>query len=150
MITKIGKEKLEKELEELKKELRRTVEERAKAAAEGDLRENSAYLFYGERAEVLRSQIAQVEADLKAAKIQSVPSQVETVSFGHSVRIRFENDNRELLITLVGKNDARIKPDWISLESPLGIALLGKKKSDKVLVNDQPVIILEITIADLG
>jgi transcription elongation GreA/GreB family factor len=48
VITKQGKLQLEKDLQTLRDELRRTVEERSKAAAEGDLKENSAYIFLGE------------------------------------------------------------------------------------------------------
>lgn len=149
MITKLGKAKLEADIQSLEAELRRTVEERAKAAAEGDLRENSAYIFYGERAEVLRSQIAQAKADLKAAVVQSPPAQNTTVSFGHQVSVRFLADNRELTIVLVGKNDSSLRPGWISIDSPLGLALLGHHIGDTVIVNDQPITIKSITVADI-
>ena len=149
MITKLGKLQLENQIKELRRELTRTVEERAKAAYEGDLKENSAYIFLGERAEVLRSQIVEAEEDLKKAVIQPIFSDTNTISFGHCVSLRFESDKREITITLVGKNDARLKPGWISVESPLGIALKGKKKMDQVTVNDQLVTILDITAGDL-
>jgi transcription elongation factor GreA len=149
MITKLGKEKLEAEIAELKEELNRTFEERNKAAAEGDLSENSAYIFYGERALVLSTQIDQAISDLKESVVQKAPIQTEVVTFGHKVKIFFENDQREMVVTLVGKNDARLKPDWISDESPLGIALLNKHKLDKILVNEQPVTILEISIGGI-
>jgi len=149
MITKLGKEKLEAEIAELKEELNRTFEERNKAAAEGDLSENSAYIFYGERALVLSTQIDQAVSDLKGAKVAEVPTQNEIVSFGHKVKILFENDEREMVITLVSENDARLKPNWISCESPLGMALLNKRKLDKVLVNEQMVTILEISAGEI-
>ena len=53
MITKLGKQKLEEQIAELQKELERTYKQRNEAAAEGDLKENSAYIFLGERALVL-------------------------------------------------------------------------------------------------
>jgi transcription elongation GreA/GreB family factor len=149
MITKLGKQKLEEQIVELEKELTRTFEERNKAAAEGDLKENSAYIFMGERAQVLFTQIDEAKADLKSSVVQAAPNQTEIISFGHKVTIFFENDKRQLVITVVGKNDARLKPDWISCESPLGVALLNKRKSDKVLVNDQPVTILDIEIGEI-
>jgi transcription elongation factor GreA len=150
MITRLGKLKLEQDIAELEKELARTFEERSKAAAEGDLKENSAYILMGERAQVLFSQIDQAKSDLKQSSVQEAPTQTEIVSFGHKVTIRFENDQRQLTVTLVGKSDARLKPDWISCESPLGIAIINRKKSDKVSVNDQPVTILEIEIGDIS
>ncbi len=149
MITKLGKIKLEEQLHELEQELQRTSEERGKAAAEGDLKENSAYIFLGERAEVLRSQIAQIKEDLKTSVVLPAPTQTETVGFGHRLKVRFEQDGREITITLVGKNDGRIKPDWISIESPIGIAVLGKKKLDKVIVNDNVVTIIDISVGEI-
>ncbi len=149
MITKLGRQKLEEQLQKLQDELNRTCEDRGKAAEEGDLKENSAYIFLGERALVLYSQIDQVKADLKASVVQLAPTQTETVVFGSRVKIRFNSDDRQMDITLVGKNDSNLKPGWISCESPLGLALLNKHQSDQVLVNDQPVTILEISIGEI-
>jgi len=149
MITKLGKENLEKQIKDLKKELERTYKQRNEAAAEGDLKENSAYIFMGERAGVLQTQIDEAMMDLKEAVIQSAPDQCETIVFGSKVSILFESDQRNLIITLVGKNDARLKSDWISIQSPIGEALLGKKKSDKVVVNDQTVIVMDISIGEI-
>lgn len=149
MITKIGKAKLEKDIAELKLELERTYEERSKAAAEGDLKENSAYIFMGERAQVLNTQISEAQDDLNMAVLKSAPTHTDFIEFGHKVKVFFEQDKRELVITLVGKNDARLKPDWISFQSPIGQALLGKKKTDKVQVNDQTVTILDISIGEI-
>lgn len=149
MITKLGKQKLEQRIVELKEELRRTYQQRSEAAAEGDLKENSAYIFAGERANVLNSQIEDAVAELKESVVQTAPTQNKKVAFGHRVTLRFENDKRQLIITLVGKNDARLKPDWISIDSPLGLAIINRKLLDTVMVNDQPVTILEITVGDI-
>jgi transcription elongation factor GreA len=149
MITKLGKQNLEKQIKDLKKELERTYKQRNEAAAEGDLKENSAYIFMGERAGVLQSQIDEAMDDLKISVIQEAPNQCNTICFGHLVSVLFEEDQRNLTLTLVGKNDARLKEGWISIESPIGQALLGKKKSDKVLVNGQTVAVIDITIGEI-
>lgn len=149
MITKLGKENLEKEIKNLQKELERTYKQRNEAAAEGDLKENSAYIFMGERATVLNSQISEAIDDLKQAVIQTAPTQCDVISFGHQVSLCFEEDQRNMIITLVGKNDARLKTDWISVNSPIGEALLGKKKSDKITVNGQTVTIINISIGEI-
>ena len=149
MITKLGKENLEKEIKSLQKELERTYKQRNEAAAEGDLKENSAYIFMGERANVLNSQISEAVEDLKQAVVQTAPIQCNTICFGHQVSVIFESDKRKLTFTLVGKNDARLKPNWISIKSPIGEALIGKKKNDKVLVNDQFVTITDISIGEI-
>ena len=54
-----------------------------------------------------------------------------------------------MTLTLVGKNDARLKPDWISIKSPMGETLLGKKKLDKIIVNDQVITITDISIGEI-
>lgn len=149
MITKLGKKKLEEKLALLKEELLATYEKRSEAAAEGDLKENSAYIFYGERSHVLNAQIDEVKTDLKLSIVTSAPAQSKTIVFGSKVSLRFENDQRVETFVLVGKNDARLFPDWISCESPLGIALLNHKKEDSVEVNGQMVLIQEIAVGNI-
>jgi transcription elongation factor GreA len=149
MITKFGKQKLEERFRQLNEEYNRTLEDRGKAAEEGDLKENSAYIFLGERAQVLSSQIAEIKEDLEKSKVQSTPTQTDTVVFGSKIKIKFESDGREMEITLVGKNDSSLKPNWISCDSPLGIALMNQTKNSQVLVNDQPVTILDISIGEI-
>lgn len=114
-----------------------------------DLKENSAYIAYGEQSHVLNAQIIELIEDLKSSVVVSAPTQTDTVVFGSKITVRFENDGRVNTFVLVGKNDARIFPDWISIESPLGIATLNHKKGDKVEVNDQKVSILDITIGNI-
>ena len=149
MITKLGKQNLEKQIKDLQIELDRTYKLRNEAAAEGDLKENSAYIFMGERAVVLNSQISEAIDDLKQAVVQPAPTQCDQICFGHKVSLLFEEDKRNLTITLVGKNDARLKPNWISIQSPIGEALLGKKKSDKVVVNGNTVAIINISVGEI-
>lgn len=149
MITKLGKERLKEQLEKLQEELSQTCEQRGIAAEGGDLKENSAYIYLGEKALVLYSQIDQVKADLRESVVQPAPTQNDTVEFGSRLKIKFESDNRDMDIVLVGKNDAHLKPEWISCDSPLGLALLGKHKSDQVSVNNQPVTIFDISIGDI-
>ncbi|MFA5894286.1 MAG: GreA/GreB family elongation factor [Candidatus Shapirobacteria bacterium] len=150
LITNLGLSQLKKNLVELKKELVRTFDERSAAAAEGDLKENSAYIFMTERAHVLQSQIDQTSADIKEAVVIVPPKDTHKVALGHQVKVLFKNDNRQLTLTLVGKNDNALKPGWISADSPLGIAILGRPAGTIVSVNDQPVSILEITIGDIS
>lgn len=149
MITKLGKEQLKEHLSRLQVELSQTCEQRGVAAEGGDLKENSAYIYLGEKALVLYSQIDQVKADLRESIVQFAPTQNHTVDFGSRLKIKFETDDRKMDIVLVGKNDAHLKPEWISCDSPLGLALLGKHNLDKVLVNGQPVTILDISIGDI-
>jgi len=149
MITKLGKQKLEEKIALLKEELSDVYKKRSEAAEEGDLKENSAYIFYGEQSHVLNSQIYELITDLRSSAVIGPPAQTDTVVFGSKVTVRFENDKRVSTFVFVGKNDSRLLPDWISLESPLGIALLGKKKGDSVDVNGQLVSILDISVGNI-
>lgn len=149
-ITSLGLSKLKEHLKDLKQELVRTFDERSAAAAEGDLKENSAYIFMTERAHVLQSQIDKASADIKDASVIVPPQDTHKVALGHQVKVFFKNDNRELTLTLVGKNDNALKPGWISTDSPLGIAILDRPAGTIVSVNDQSVSILEITLGDIS
>jgi len=149
MITKLGKQKLEEKIVILNEELRLTYEKRAEAAAEGDLKENSAYIFYGEQSHVLNAQITEAKTDLKSSVVVGPPTQTNTVVFGSKVTVRFESDKRLMTFVLVGKNDARLLPDWISCDSPLGIAILNRKKGDLTEVNGQQVSILDISTGNI-
>ncbi len=148
MITKIGKTRLEAELTRLKTELDRTLVERALAAKEGDLKENSAYISLGEQAELLRSQIIDYSGDLQKAKIINPPTSANKVELGHWVELEFA-DGKKLKICPVGEHDSSIKPGWISLNSPLAISLMGKKVGESGEVNGRPYKVLSIEIADL-
>jgi len=149
MITKIGKQKLEENLEKLRQELSKVGHKRGQAAAGGDLKENSAYIFLTEKARFIYCQIEEIMTDLKKAVVQKPPDHTDFVCFGHQVSILYENDKTQKTLTLVGKNDARLFPDWISYETPIGQALMGKKTGDRMMINNQPVKILNISIAKI-
>lgn len=149
MITKLGKQKLEEALENLREEYKKTLLDRGKAGREGDLKENAAYISLGEKAQMLSIQIDEAATDLKNCVVQQAPKTTEVIGFGHKITLFYENDKREMTITLVGKNDARLKPDWISIESPIGQALTGKKVGGKIIINEQPITILDVQIGEI-
>jgi transcription elongation GreA/GreB family factor len=148
-ITQQGLDRLKENLVSLKTELVRTFDEKREAAAEGDLKENSAYIFMTERAIVLQTQIEETSESIKDAVLIIPPTETDKIEIGHKVKVLFNSDNREMTITLVGKNDNAIKPGWVSHTSPIGIALLGKSVNNKVDVNGQPVTILEISLGEI-
>ena len=109
LVTTIGKQKLEEKIKQFNQELDRTSQDREDAAREGDLKENSACIFLGERANVLRSQIQELTADLKESQIALKPTQTNTICFGHQVTVEFQTDGRQMIFTLVGKNDSPLR-----------------------------------------
>ena len=148
MITKLGKLKLEEKLVELKKQLEYTVDERRKAAQEGDLRENAAYHYLGTQVDIIRTQISEIEDNLRTSPVINKPTSNIKVTFGHRVSITYQ-DGKKLSITIVGKYDSGIKSGWISYESPLAIALMGKKIGELILVNDREVTIEAVESGDI-
>lgn len=149
MITKIGKAKLEAQLLELKEKLEHTLIERRKAAEEGDLKENSAYIFQTTQAEVLKNQIDEINHTLATSKVSDGPGQTKVIEPGHGVLIKFD-DGKKIEVVIVGKLDSGIKPGWISYESPLADAILGKTAGDKFEINGRTGIVEEIRIVDLN
>jgi len=103
MITKLGKQNLEKQIKDLQTELDRTYKLRNEAAAEGDLTANSAYIFMGERAIVLNSQISEAIDDLKQSVVQSAPTQCDQICFGHKVSLFLKKTKEALSLLWLGK-----------------------------------------------
>ena len=130
--TKQGLEKAKQELEFLRTVKRREIAHRLKAAKElGDLSENAAYkeakeeqAFNEARISQLRNQIA------NAIVIDEVENKREVVSLGAKVKVKVNGQEKEFEI--VGSVEANPSEGRISNESPLGQALLGKKKGEVV------------------
>jgi len=135
LLTPDGLRKLEEELEFLKTVKRKEVAERIKQAKEfGDLAENSEYEDAKNEQAFMEGRILTVEAMLRNAKVidnHDVRSDVVTV--GATVRLEDEA-GEELNYTIVGSPEADPRHDRISNESPVGRALLGKRKGQTVTV----------------
>ena len=132
-ITKEGKEKLQKELEYLKKTKRKEVANRIRsAAAMGDLSENFDYQNAKEDQDMTERRIAELESTLLNANVVQGSSGATSVQIGSKVTLQAEKE--KWAITITGPQEADPLQDKISASSPLGEALLGKKKGDKVEV----------------
>ncbi|TMI82379.1 MAG: transcription elongation factor GreA [Bacillati bacterium ANGP1] len=135
LLTPDGLRKLEEELEFLKTVKRKEVAERIKQAKEfGDLAENSEYEDAKNEQAFMEGRILTVEGMLRNAKVidnHDVRSDVVTV--GATVRLEDEA-GEELNYTIVGSPEADPRHDRISNESPVGRALLGKRKGQTVTV----------------
>ncbi len=136
IVTPEGLKKLEEELEFLKSVKRKEVAERIKQAKEfGDLSENSEYEDAKNEQAFTEGRILTLEGMLRNAKVidnHDVRSDVVTV--GSTVRI-IDEGGEELAYTIVGSPEADPLHDKISNESPVGRALLGRRKGDTVTVH---------------
>lgn len=136
ILTYEGLQQLEDELEMLKSVKRREVAERIKIAIGfGDLSENSEYDDAKNEQAAVESRIMQLEAMLRNAKVVS-DEDVDntTVGIGNIVTVLDMDDNEETVYKIVGTTEVDVLNNKISNESPVGSAILGKKKGAKVKV----------------
>lgn len=134
-LTPQGKVKLEEELEYLRTVRRPEVAEAIKSAKEeGDLSENSAY----EEAKLMQGfvegRIQTLIAQLRDAIIIENNGKSGVVALGSVVTVVEDGESEKETYTIVGSTEADPQEGMISNESPIGSALLGKKKGDKITV----------------
>lgn len=133
-LTKEGLEKLKSELENLLNNERKTVAERIKIAKDyGDLSENSEYSDAKEQQSFVEGRILELEHLIKNAElIDDNHSNCQDIKMGCEVKL--EAEDKELKYRIVGSTEADPTKGYISNESPIGKALLGKKSGDTVEV----------------
>lgn len=127
-------EKLKKELEELKLQRKEVAERLKRSASFGDLSENSEYQQAREDKENLEKKIFALSQKLKNVKIGKKHNLNDKVAFYSKVRVR-SKDNKEMTFILVSPEDADFSSGKISYDSPLGKALMGKRKGDIIKFN---------------
>lgn len=136
-LTYEGLKKLEKELEQLKTVKRREIADRIKQALTfGDISENSEYDQAKNEQGQLEERIAKLEMILRNARlIDDEDISTDVVSIGSKVVVKDLEYDEEMEYTIVGSAEADPYQGKISNESPVGKALLGKKKDDIVEVH---------------
>lgn len=132
----LSKEKLEElknELNDLKTVKRVEVAEKLQRAKElGDLSENSEYFEAREEQGQIESRIFELEDMLKDVEIIDKTKATGIVRVGSTVEV--SRAGKKLKYSIVGSNESNPEGGYISNESPLGKAFLGKKAGDNVLV----------------
>ena len=145
LLTKEGKEELEKRLEYLKVEKRAEITERIKTAREfGDLSENAEYDAAKNEQAMIEGEILEIEDKLKRVEIIKDTKKGQ-VSLGSKVDFIDEEIGEVVTYEIVGTTEADVEQGRISNESPIGNALLGRKAGDKINVK-VPAGITTITI----
>ena len=136
ILTQEGFDKLEEELNYLKTEKRTEIAERIKVARGfGDLSENSEYDEAKNAQAENEQQISELEIKIRHAKvIDSKEIDTKTVQIGNTVKLYDEEFEEEVIYTIVGSTEVNIAENKISNESPIGKALLGRKKGEVVNV----------------
>ena len=131
-LTKAGLEKLQAEYSELTTSGRQNIADTIKnALGYGDLKENSEYADAKDQQVFIEGRIAELEHIIKNATIiDESHNNCTNVNVGCSVHVEVNKGEMELRI--VGSAEADPEKGWISNESPIGKALLGKKAGDVV------------------
>ncbi len=128
-----GYQTLKQELARLKKvERPENIKAIETARAHGDLSENAEYHAAKERQSFLEGRIGEISYKLGVAKIidpESVPKDV--VRFASRVVVENLDSEEQMEYMIVGPDEADIKEGRISVSSPLGSALIGKRPGDE-------------------
>jgi transcription elongation factor GreA len=154
ILTPEGLQKLKDELELLSTEKRREVAERIKEAREfGDIAENSEYDDAKNEQAMIESRIAQLQEKLRMATvIQAKDISTDVVQVGSVVHVKDEKTGKSVKYTIVGSAEAKPDEHKLSNESPVGRALIGRKRNETVAVKVPrgPARKLKITKIDVG
>ena len=136
-MTKNGKLRLDEELKKLVQIERPAVIKAIEVArGHGDLSENADYDAAKERQAFIESRIAEIQGKLASAEVID-PKEIksEKIVFGATVGLLDLDSDKKITYKIVGVDEANIKEGMISIFSPLGRAMIGKKTGDIVEFN---------------
>lgn len=135
VLTKEGYDNLIKELEERRIIKREEIANKLEVATEqGDLSENSAYKSALEEKELNEAKIEELERILANARIADDTTPASIAGLGDVVALEAVADNQEYKYTLVGRSETDPAKGYISIESPVGKAVYGKKLGSTIEV----------------
>jgi transcription elongation factor GreA len=134
-LTSEGQAELKKELDELIRVRRPQLASKLKdAVSQGDLSENADYHDAKEQQAFVEGRIQYLENILRNAVLISNDGQSDEVRLGSEVTIREEGADGDETYLIVGVAETNPREGKISHESPIGEALIGRKKGDRVRV----------------
>jgi len=135
-ITQIGFQKLKKELEQLKMvSIPENIRDIEEARAHGDLSENAEYTAAKERQAYLHGKINELEHNLAMSEVIDLKNLVvDKAVFGSTVIIEDVHSGDNIKYRLVGPLESDVNRNHISVTSPIGKALIGKKIGSEISV----------------
>ena len=132
-LTKIKLQKIKEDLKRLKEEKKKIAKILAETKSQGDLSENAGYIAAKEESNNINSKINDLENILREAEIISEAPTGE-IGAGSVVVIELLPDKKQITVRLVGWGEISLDKMEISINSPLGKSLIGKKEGEQVLV----------------
>ncbi|MGH7429445.1 MAG: GreA/GreB family elongation factor [Candidatus Methylomirabilaceae bacterium] len=127
---------LRRELEALEREFRQDIPKKIQAARElGDLRESGEYETIKDRQGFVQARIAFLQRRIsEISKIDLISIPKDRVAVGSTVHLEDQETDEELVYTLVFPEVMDGKRGWISVASPIGRSLIGKRVGDPVVI----------------
>ena len=133
LMTQADHERLVAEIEDLETNARGEMAERIKAARElGDLKENAEYHDAKDAQAILETKILRLRDQLARAEVVEAAEGSDRVDFGSTVKLTDRSSGKQLDYTLVSAVDADAAGGKLSVESPVGQALIGARAGDVV------------------
>lgn len=134
-LTQEGLNDLQAELVELAEvKLPAVIERVSKAREHGDLSENAEYHSARDEQQLLQARIDEIQSIIEKAVVIKNTRSTSKVGMGSQVTIRKKGSKKSKVITMVGEFEADPSANKISSASPIGKAVVGKKKGDIVTV----------------
>ena len=134
-LTREGQARLEEELRQLRDERLKELSQRIQAAnEEGDISDNSEFEELKEEYYGVESRIREIKHILSRAVILEEGSVDGTINLGSRITVQADDDDEQECWVLVNEEESSALDGRISDESPVGIALLGKRAGDSVTV----------------
>ncbi len=134
LITRAGFDRLREELDELWRRKRpEVVQALAAAAAEGDRSENAEYIYRKKQLGEIDRRVRYLSKRLDALKIAGdSPGNACAVFFGAWLDLEDANTGDSARYRIVGPDETDARLGWISIDSPLARAALGKRVDDEL------------------
>ena len=149
-LTKDGLAKLQAEHKSLLQQKRQLTEEVSKAAAHGDLRENAEYHAARERLQHVAQRLAELDGKLGHVQIiDDLQTKRGEARVGTQVVLKDEQTKEQFHYVLVGPDEADPQQGKLSIASPLGRSLLGKKPGDRFTLS-LPRAMVNYTVVKVG
>ena len=135
-ISAAGEKILKEELRYLWKEERpRVTQSVSEAAAQGDRSENAEYIYGKKRLREIDRRVRYLSKRLdEVTVVSSNPEDTSKIYFGASVRLE-DDDGGQMVCRLVGPDEINPRTGSISIDSPMGKALLGKSTHSEIEIN---------------
>ena len=134
-ITREGFKKLQAEFDQLwRVERPKVTTEVMWAAAQGDRSENAEYIYGKRRLREIDRRVRFIKKRMESVTVvETQPAQADKIFFGATVEVQ-DDDGKCSRYRLIGTDEIDLKRGWISIESPIGRALLGKSVGDEAFV----------------